>query len=94
MVASIKVLTGINAGVSVPLTKGETTIGRPGLQVAAIIQAGEFFLLKRIEGRGPLLVNDQPVVGDATALAPGDVIAIAGTRIEFVVPAAAPTERV
>jgi hypothetical protein len=94
VVASIKVLTGVNAGVSVPLTKGETTIGRPGLQVAAIVRAGEAFLLKRIEGGSPLLINDQPMAGDATALAAGDVIGIAGTRIEFVVPAAAPTEHV
>src|SRR5215471_8452065 len=36
--ASIKVLTGVNAGVSMPLTKLETTIGRPGVQVAAIVK--------------------------------------------------------
>jgi pSer/pThr/pTyr-binding forkhead associated (FHA) protein len=84
--ASIKVLTGINAGVSVSLTKAETTIGRPGLQVAAIVRAGAAYLLKPIEGGRPPLINDQPVVGDTTVLAPGDIIAIAGTQIEFVMP--------
>jgi hypothetical protein len=92
--ASIKVLTGINAGVSVPLTKAETTIGRPGLQVAVIVRTGEQFLLKPIEGARPLTINDQPVGGAATVLAPGDVIAIAGARIEFVGPAAAAAETV
>ena len=92
--ASIKVLTGVNAGVSVPLTKAETTIGRPGLQVAMIVRTGERFLLKPIEGARPLTINDQPVGGEATVLAPGDVIAIAGTRIEFVAAAGAPAETV
>jgi pSer/pThr/pTyr-binding forkhead associated (FHA) protein len=90
-VASIKVLTGINAGISVPLTKVETTIGRPGLQVAAIVRTGGLFVLKRIEGGNPLLINDQPIEGEAK-LSPGDVIAIAGARIEFVVPAGEATE--
>jgi pSer/pThr/pTyr-binding forkhead associated (FHA) protein len=89
--ASIKVLTGINAGVSVPLTKAETTIGRPGLQVAAIVRTGELFVLKPIEGARPPTINDQPVAGERT-LVPGDVIAIAGTRIEFVAPAPVPAE--
>ena len=89
-IASIKVLTGINAGVSVPLTKMETTIGRPGLQVAAIVRTGELFLLKPIEGARPLLINDQPVGSEARVLATGDVIAIAGTRVEFIVSAAVP----
>jgi hypothetical protein len=87
--ATNKVLTGINAGALVPLTKMETTIGRPGLQVAAIVRSGELFLLKPIEGARPLVINDQPVGGEPTVLAPGDIIAIAGTRIEFLAPAAA-----
>ncbi len=91
-VASIKILTGINAGISVPLTKVETTIGRPGLQVAAIVRAGGLFVLKPIEGGQPLLINDQPIEGEAKVLSPGDVIAIAGTRIEFVVPTGEATE--
>jgi hypothetical protein len=83
--ASVKVLTGVNAGMSIPLTKKDTTIGRPGLQVAAIVRTGERFVLKPIEGDSPLTINDQPVVGEETVLTPGDIIAIAGIRIEFVV---------
>jgi hypothetical protein len=59
-----------------------------------IVRTGEQFLLKPIEGARPLTINDQPVGGAATVLAPGDVIAIAGARIEFVGPAAAAAETV
>ncbi len=50
--ASIKVLSGVNAGVSIPLLKAETTIGRPGVQVASIVQTGTLFRLKPLEGAG------------------------------------------
>jgi pSer/pThr/pTyr-binding forkhead associated (FHA) protein len=84
--ASIKVLTGINAGASMPLTKAETTIGRPGIQVAAIVQSGSAFLIKRIEGGGAPIVNGQAIGPEGTELAHGDQIDIAGTLLEFVAP--------
>ena len=83
---SIKVLTGINAGASLPLTKAETTIGRPGVQVAAIVKSGDVFLIKRIEGGGAPTVNEQAISEAGTELAHGDRIDIAGTRLEFVAP--------
>jgi hypothetical protein len=83
-VASVKVLTGINAGVSMPLTKAQTTIGRPGVQVAAILKNGDAFVLKGIEGKHAPVVNNQPVPGDGAELAHGDVIELAGRKIEFV----------
>ncbi|HSS71593.1 MAG TPA: FHA domain-containing protein [Casimicrobiaceae bacterium] len=81
--ASIKILSGVNTGVSMPLTKDETTIGRPGIQVAAIMKSGSSFTLKRIEGRHPPVVNNQPIPDSGTELANGDVIEIAGRKIEF-----------
>jgi len=83
-IASIKVLTGVNAGVSLPLTKIETTIGRPGVQVAAIVKNGDAFVLKRIEGELAPVVNSQPITADGAELAHGDVIELAGRKIEFV----------
>ena len=83
-VASIKVLSGVNAGASMPLTKPQTTIGRPGVQVAAIVKNGNAFLLKRIEGEHAPVVNNQAVAGDGAELAHGDVIELAGRKIEFV----------
>ena len=84
--ASIKVLTGINTGASMPLTKAETTIGRPGVQVAAIVQSGAAFLIKRIEGGGAPIVNGQAIGQEGTELANGDQIDVAGTLLEFVAP--------
>ena len=84
--ASIKVLTGVNTGAWVPLTKAETTIGRPGVQVAAIVQSGPAFLIKRIEGGGTPIVNGQAIGQEGTELAHGDQIDIAGTLLEFVGP--------
>jgi hypothetical protein len=82
----IKVLTGPSAGASLPLLKAETTIGRPGVQVAAIVQSGNAFLIRRIEGGDAPAVNGKALVGDATELANGDRIDIAGARLEFVLP--------
>src|SRR5262249_33197504 len=82
----IKVLTGLNTGTSVPLIKDETTIGRPGFQVAAIVKSGSAFLIKRIEGGAAPTVNGQIVAQDGTELAHGDRIDIAGATLEFVMP--------
>jgi pSer/pThr/pTyr-binding forkhead associated (FHA) protein len=81
--ASIKVLSGLNAGTSIPLRKAETTIGRPGVQVASIVRSGAYFKLQPLEGISPPAVNGEPVGRDGAELAPGDVIEIAGTRLEF-----------
>jgi hypothetical protein len=85
-VASVKLLSGARAGVSIPLTKAETTIGRPGVQVASIMRVGDAFLLKPLEGTSPPSVNGKPVERDGVNLAPSDVIEIAGTRLEFADP--------
>jgi hypothetical protein len=81
--AWIKVLSGLNAGVAIPLLKVETTIGRPGVQVASIVQSGAFFKLQPVEGISPPVLNGRPIGNDGAELARGDVIEIAGTRLEF-----------
>ena len=81
---SVKVLAGPQAGREIPLTKGETSIGRAGVQVALISQSGAVFRLKSIEGDRAPLVNGQPVTGAGVDLSLGDVIEIAGSKLEFV----------
>jgi hypothetical protein len=83
-VAWIKLLTGADAGALVPLTKAETTIGRPGVQVAAIVKSSSSFILRRVEGPHPPVVNKQAISDSGTELANGDLIEIAGRTIEFV----------
>jgi hypothetical protein len=82
--ASIKLLSGVNAGALVALTKAETTVGRPGVQVASIVKAGASFLLKPVEGASPPRINGKPVDREGVELAHGDTIEIAGSRLEFV----------
>jgi len=86
LLASIKVLSGTNAGRTILLDKPQLTIGRPGVQVAAIVRNGASWRLKLIKGEPAPAVNGQPVSGDGVDLAPGDVIEIAGIKLEFVLP--------
>jgi hypothetical protein len=81
---SVKVLSGPQAGREIPLIQEETSIGRAGIQVALISQAGGAFRLKSIEGDRAPLVNGQPATGAGVDLSPGDVIEIAGSKLEFV----------
>jgi hypothetical protein len=81
--ASIKVLSGLNAGVAIPLLKAETTVGRPGVQVASIVQSGASYKLQPVEGISPPVLNGQSIGSDGAELARGDVIEIAGIRLEF-----------
>jgi pSer/pThr/pTyr-binding forkhead associated (FHA) protein len=83
-VASIQIMDGINAGVSVPLTKPETTIGRPGVQVAVILKTGDSFVLRPLEGGRAPIVNGQAIESSGRELAPGDLIELAGTKIQFI----------
>ncbi len=84
--AAIKVLSGANAGRSVPLIKEETTVGRVGVAVAAIRKSGDAFTLRPIESKLPARVNGRIVQADGVALKAGDEIEIAGTKLQLVIP--------
>ncbi len=81
---SVKIITGPQTGRDIPLTKDQTSIGRAGVQVAIISQLGNAFTLQPIEGERAPLVNGQPAASAGIALSPGDVIEIAGSKLEFV----------
>jgi hypothetical protein len=83
-VPSIRVLTGPNAGREVVLEKDETAVGRVGLQVAAVRRANGEFRLVPLEGGTPPSVNGSPVPAEGQSLKLGDVLEIAGVRLEFV----------
>ena len=83
----IRVLDGPMAGRGLDLVKPVTTIGKPGVQVAIISRRPKAYVLTHVEGdagqgRFPI-VNGQSIGQDARALAPGDIIEIAGVRMEF-----------
>lgn len=85
--ACLQVLTGAQAGREWPLNKALTTIGSPGVQVAAISRRGDGFHISRIEGGShphPPRLNGEDLGSHARALQHQDVIEIAGVSMEFI----------
>jgi pSer/pThr/pTyr-binding forkhead associated (FHA) protein len=82
--ASIKVLSGAASGREVPLTKVVTTIGKPGVAVAAITKRNQAFVVHHVEGAGNPTLNGAPIGVDPVALKNGDLIELAGTQMQFI----------
>jgi pSer/pThr/pTyr-binding forkhead associated (FHA) protein len=82
--AAIKVLSGAAAGREVPLTKVVTTIGKPGVAVAAITRRQQGFVVHHVEGAGNPTHNGSPIGTDPISLKNGDLIELAGTQMQFV----------
>jgi hypothetical protein len=82
--ATIKVLSGAAVGREVPLTKIVTTIGKPGVAVAAITKRQQGFVVHHVEGGGSPTLNGVPIGQDPVHLTNGDVIELAGTQMQFV----------
>lgn len=84
IVGAIKVLTGSAAGREVALTKVVTTIGKPAIAVAAITKRHQGFVVHHVEGGGNPSLNGLPIGSEPVPLKNGDVIELAGTRMQFV----------
>ena len=67
-----------------PLTKVVTTVGRPAVAVAAITKRQQGYVVHHVEGGGNPTLNGAPVSADPIPLRNGDVLELAGTRIQFV----------
>lgn len=84
--AKLQVLSGAFAGRELELTKALTTLGRPGVQVAAITRRAEGYYIVHVEsgkeGDYPL-VNGQPIGAQARKLADNDVVQLAGVKMGF-----------
>jgi hypothetical protein len=81
--AAIKVLNGANAGKKIRLNKVLTTIGRPGIQVAAVMRCQPGYCITHVEGTDYPLINGQSIGANAYSITHGDVIDLLGTRMEF-----------
>jgi len=79
----IRVLTGPNAGREVALDKPETSVGRVGVQVAAVRRSDGELRLVLLEGDAPPRVNGELVGAEGRSLRPGDTLEIAGVRLEI-----------
>ncbi len=84
--ARLQVLSGAFAGRELELTKALTTLGRPGIQVAAITRRAEGYFIVHVEsgedGDFPL-VNGQPTGAQARKLQDNDVVQLAGVKMGF-----------
>jgi predicted component of type VI protein secretion system len=80
----LRVLTGGSAGRTLPLTKRETLIGRVGVQVAALRRTSDGVRLVPVEGAQGPAVNGATADADGLPVKVGDVIEVAGARIELV----------
>ena len=84
--AKLQVLSGAFAGRELELTKALTTLGRPGVQVAAITRRAEGYYIVHVEsgkeGDFPL-VNGQPIGAQARKLSDNDVLQLAGVKMGF-----------
>jgi pSer/pThr/pTyr-binding forkhead associated (FHA) protein len=84
--AKLQVLSGAFAGRELELTKALTTLGRPGVQVAAITRRAEGYFIVHVdsgkEGDFPL-VNGAAIGPQARRLRDNDVIQLAGVKMGF-----------
>ncbi|HET7203232.1 MAG TPA: FHA domain-containing protein [Steroidobacteraceae bacterium] len=84
--AKLQVLSGQFAGRELDLVKTLTTLGRPGVQVAAITRRADGFYIVHVEsGRENdfPLVNGAPIGQQARRLHDNDVVQLAGVKMGF-----------
>jgi len=84
--ARLQVLSGQFAGRELELVKTLTTLGRPGIQVAAITRRADGYYIVHVEsgkeGDFPL-VNGTPIGPQARRLQDNDVVQLAGVKMGF-----------
>lgn len=87
LLGKLRVASGPNAGKELELTKALTTIGRPGVQVAAITRRADGYYIVHVGGgsggQHPL-VNGHEIDAQARKLNNGDIIDLVGTKMNFV----------
>ncbi len=84
--AKLQVLSGAFAGRELELTKALTTLGRPGVQVAAITRRKEGYYIVHVESGKEddfPLVNGKPIGPKARKLSDNDVVQLAGVKMGF-----------
>jgi len=84
--AKLQVLSGTFAGRELELVKTLTTLGRPGVQVAAITRRAEGYYVVHVESgktEGYPLVNGMAIGAQARKLQDNDVIQLAGVKMGF-----------
>ena len=84
--AKLQVLSGAFAGRELELTKALTTLGRPGIQVAAITRRAEGYYIVHVDSgkeNDYPLVNGVPIGPQARKLNDNDIVQLAGVKMGF-----------
>ncbi len=84
--AIIEVKNGAKAGQILPIQKPVTTLGRPGIQIAAIMKKPEGYFFMHIESEEdstPPQHNQSELGEEAVLLSSGDSLTVAGIKVEF-----------
>ena len=81
---TLRVLSGTASGREVPLTKIVTTLGKPGVAVASITRRNNGFVVAHVEGSGIPTLIGAPISKEPVALKSGDLIELAGTKMQFI----------
>lgn len=84
LAGALRVLSGTASGREVPLTKAVTTVGKPGVAVASISRRAQGYVVAHVEGSGIPLLNGAPIGNEPVALKSGDMIELAGTKMQFI----------
>jgi pSer/pThr/pTyr-binding forkhead associated (FHA) protein len=79
----IQVLSGVNTGHELELSKPVTTLGKPDYQVAVITRREKGYFITHVEGQVYPLVNGEQLGTQAYMLNDHDIIEIAGVKMEF-----------
>ncbi|TXH03645.1 MAG: FHA domain-containing protein [Nevskiaceae bacterium] len=88
VMGKLRVASGPNAGKELELTKALTTIGRPGVQVAAITRRADGYYIVHVGGQSGgkrPLVNGKEIDTQAYKLNHNDLIELAGTQMNFLI---------
>lgn len=87
LIGKLSVATGSNAGKELQLTKALTTVGRPGIQVAAITRRADGYYIVHVggpSGGARPLVNGKEIDAQAHKLNHNDTIELANTQMNFI----------
>ena len=82
-IGTIQILSGLNAGKELPLSKPLTTLGKPGVQIAVIAKRPQGYFITHVEGANFPVVNGKTLDSQAHQLGDHDIIELAGVKMEF-----------
>lgn len=84
--AVIEIKNGAKSGQILPIDKPVTTLGRPGIQIAAIMRKPDGYFLMHIESDGSVdrpTLNQDAIGDEPVMLHSGDELNVAGIDVEF-----------